>query len=273
MKTGNAEVHLLSDGYFTLDAGAFFGIVPKVFWSRRFQADDDNRVRLALNVPLIRAKGWSALIDSGIGSNFDEKFSSIFKIDKRENIIEQISVFGEPSEIGLIVHSHLHFDHMGHSFEKNGGKPVFENAVLVAQEEEFSNLKNTNELTRSSYPGKNLMQHRGNRKAVTGSVRIKDGLKVVRTGGHTSGHQVVLFEDEKKFMYFGDLIPTTFHLRLPYVTAIDTFPLDTLKMKKKLIQKAIDEKYICIFNHDTETKAAYLSGEASKVEIDPVDID
>lgn len=273
MKEGNAEIHILSDGHFTLDGGAFFGIVPKVFWSRYIQPDEDNRVKLALNVPLIRTPEWSALIDSGIGNNLDEKFAKIFKVDKRENLLEQINVFTEPDEIGFIVHSHLHFDHMGHSFEKREDSPVFRNARLIAQEEEFSNMKNTNELTRSSYPGKNAIQYRGGRKPVNGSVKIKDGLRVIKTGGHTSGHQVVLFEGEKKIMYFGDLVPTTFHLRLPYVTAIDTFPLDSLKMKKKLIQKAIDEKYICIFNHDLEIKAAYLSGEASNVKVEPVDMD
>lgn len=273
MKIGSAELHILSDGHFTLDGGAFFGIVPKVFWSRYLQPDENNRVRLALNVPLIRTPEWSALIDSGIGSRLDEKFSKIFNVDKRENLVEQINVFAEPDEIGMIVHSHLHFDHMGHSFEKIEGEPVFKNALLIAQEEEFANMKNTNELTKGSYPAKEVLKYKAAKKSVKGSVRIKDGLRVINTGGHTSGHQAVLFEDGMKVIYFGDLVPTTFHLKLPYVTAIDTFPLDTLKMKKKLIQKAIDDKYICIFNHDIEIKAAYLSGEASNVKIEPVEID
>ena len=67
-------------------------------------------------------------------------------------------------------------------------------------------------------------------------------------------------------------ITTSFHLRLPYITAIDGFPMDTLYWKKKLITKAIKDHALCIFNHDTQVKAAYLSGETGNPKIESVDI-
>lgn len=272
MRSGDNEFELLSDGTFTLDPGALFGIVPRPFWSKAFEENENHRVTLALNIPLIITKDWSALIDSGIGSDFDEKFQKIYEVKKEANLTEQVSILENPEKIDLIVHSHLHFDHMGHSVNSLDKKSAFKNATLVAQEEEFKNLRYPNELTRSSYL-KNIKIDSSRKKKVSGSVRIREGLRVILSGGHTSGHQVVLFEAGSiKLMYFGDLIPTAFHLKLPYITAIDTYPLDTLEMKRRLIQKAIKGKYICVFNHDTKVKAAYLSGEVNNVKVEPIEI-
>jgi glyoxylase-like metal-dependent hydrolase (beta-lactamase superfamily II) len=267
-----SEVRILSDGYFTLDTGAIFGIVPRPIWSKFTTANQNSRVKLALNIPLITNRSFSAMVDSGIGKMQDEKFRKIFEVEEASDFLDQVSESIEPKNLNYLVHSHLHFDHMGHSFGLSGS-PEFPNATIVAQADEFSGMKHPNELTKNNYRGYPKRRGKQRISAVEGSIRIKDGLSVIKTGGHTRGHQVVIYRSgAEELIYFGDLIPSSFHLRLPYITAIDNYPIDTLYWKKKLISKAIRDHAVCIFNHDVDTKAAYLSGDTANPRVEKVDL-
>lgn len=272
MKFGSTEIELLSDGSFTLEVGACFGVVPRKIWSKQVKENENNRVEMALNIPLIRTPEWSALIDSGVGRKPDERTARIFEIKKDEDLINQLEGITPQDKVDYIVQSHLHFDHMGHSFESLDSGISFPNALRIAQKDEFDNMRNPNEVTRGSYVNGKGNEGTFRMQEITGSVKIRDGLRVVRTGGHTSGHQAIIYEnDGKGLIYFGDIVPSSFNLKLPYITAIDTFPLDTLEMKRKLFKLAIEKNYICIFNHDKFTRAAYLRGEVGNVEIEPVE--
>ncbi len=273
MKIGNAEVELLSDGSFTLEVGACFGVVPKKIWSRSVKENGNNRVSMALNVPLIRAPNYSALIDSGIGKFPDERISKIFETGKSEDLLDQVDSIADRKDVQYIVHSHLHFDHMGHSFERIGGEDSFPKALRVFQEDEKNNMENQNEVTRGSYLDPSLLNSGFQVSLVSGSKEIADGLRIVKTGGHTSGHQAIIYENGGEGMiYFGDILPSSFNLKLPYITAIDTYPLETLEMKRKLIGLAIEKNYLCIFNHDPQIRAAYISGSLSDLSLEPVKI-
>ncbi|MCY0851536.1 MAG: MBL fold metallo-hydrolase [Thermoplasma acidophilum] len=245
-------LQILNDGYFYLDAGAIFGVIPKAIWSRTVK-DEDNTIRLATNVVYAHGDDISFLIDSGLGNNFSEKFQKIYKIEKTSDILDHIKKHGDPDSVTMIINSHLHFDHVGHNND-------FRNAYTYAQSLEFRDLRYRNPVTKANYT---LRYSDIKRKiAISGSRRIGKYVTVIKTGGHTPGHQVVLVNTgSTKLMYLGDLVPSTFHLKLPYRTAIDLEPLKTVQMKKILIKKAIREGYVCVFNHDPETPAALLHGD------------
>src|SRR5579863_8945138 len=80
MKLGEFEIEALSDGAFALDGGQMFGVVPKVLWEKKMPADSRNRVRLGLTCLLIRTGKQNILIETGIGSHFDEKMTDIFGV-------------------------------------------------------------------------------------------------------------------------------------------------------------------------------------------------
>lgn len=265
---------LLSDGSFTLDPGAAFGIVPKPLWSKRFTANEAGRVRQALNIPYIVGKDIHILIDSGIGSMPDEKYRRIFEIEKNADLPSQMSPYGSPDQVDFIIHSHLHFDHFGHSLDRSDNGWLFKNATIVAQKMEFSSYRKPVEFTVANYGVTDTKRlGRARKLALSGSARVTDGLQVIHTGGHTAGHEAIIFtEGGKELIYFGDLVPTAFHIKPPYITAIDTFPLQTVEMKKKLIKRAIRKGSICIFNHDMETPSAILSGSDSSVKMEPVSL-
>lgn len=274
MRLGDYEFHLLSDGYFTLDPGAYFGIVPRTIWSRYAAEDHNGRVRLALRIPLLVGKDFSILFDSGIGTPPSQKLASIYEVDKSSDLGKDVEGHTPLGSVRYIVHSHLHFDHLGHSLLETPHGREFPNAAIVAQSSEFMSYWRTNEFTRGSYWRSDSAMKRAEKIHINGSGRVVPGVRVIITGGHTAGHQVIIAGDRnREIIYFGDLIPSAFHIRIPYITAIDSFPLETVKMKKRLIRKAIRDGAICIFNHDPETPAGIIRGDVEKPQLEPLDID
>ena len=274
MTSGRPEVHLLSDGNFSLDPGAYFGIVPRPLWEKHFSLDTRGRVLLSLNVLLVRGERYSALVDSGIGHIANEKLSNIFEVNENRGFVKDLEKYVEPDAIDYILQSHLHFDHSGNSFVKNqDGEFLFKNARIVVQKKEMNAFRKPDEFTKGNYMSENSKVPASRMLYIEGSKKINFDLRVVLTGGHSRGHQVIIIGSPgNEFIYFGDLIPSAFHVKLPYVTAIDIEPLETIRMKKLLIRKAIRDHAICIFNHDSEMPAAFVSGELENPKLEAVSL-
>ena len=273
MKFGEFNVELLSDGFFSLDPGACFGIVPRPLWSRSFRENGNGRIRMALNIPLIVGRDYSAIIDTGIGNPREDKLSKIFEFSKERDLISEMRNFADPESIDFLIHSHLHFDHFGHSLDRTENGPLFRKASLVAQRKEFNGYRRPIDFTRGNYRSEPDVLRKAKKLTMNGSARITHEISVILTGGHTSGHQAVVFRNgDHEIIYLGDLAPTAFHVKPSYITAIDTYPIDTVTMKKKLISKAIRDHAICIFNHDVETPSAIISGDVGNPKIEPVQL-
>ena len=256
------ELYFLNDGTYELDSGAYFGIVPKVLWSRHFR-DRENKIRIGTNIPFLRLNDKNIIIDAGIGDNFSDKFRKIFRPEKERDISISLVRDYHVKSIDHIILSHMHFDHNGHIFS---GNPIFRNSQIVMQEKELKAFRHPNDFTRGSYiPGRIY----GKIKTLTGSRKINGNVTAINTGGHTEGHMVIIFEvNSKKYMYGGDLFPSWFHIKPYYITAIDSYPIETLKMKKKLLKKAIRENISIVFNHDRENVMAKIYGTPEKPEIE-----
>src|SRR5580765_2812937 len=113
MRLGSFELVSLSDGFFRLDGGAMFGIVPKPLWEKKTPPDDRNRIRLAMRPLLVRGRR-TMLIDAGIGDKEDAKFTDIYGVDRHPSLEESLAEAGvRPDEIDIVLATHLHFDHAG----------------------------------------------------------------------------------------------------------------------------------------------------------------
>ncbi len=272
VRIAGLEVHLLSGGQFSLDPGAYFGIVPKPLWSRRFKLNSKGRIDLSTNVILATGSDFSALIDSGVGHMDNSKLEDIFEVRPNPDFIYDITNYVEPGKIDYILQSHMHFDHMGNSYMVGeDGRPCFHSAKVVVQKMEMVAFRHPNEFTRGNYmkTGSRFLTLRT--LNMDGSGKIRDSVRVVLSGGHSPGHQVIILgSGSSELIYFGDLIPSSFHVKLPYVTAIDVEPLETIRKKKVLLRKAIRDHAVCVFNHDPEVPAAILSGDLQNLKLEPV---
>src|ERR1700722_18670356 len=75
---GGFELNIFFDGTLPLDGGAFFGVIPKIMWSRRAAADEKNYVQAGLNSLLIRTGKQNVLVETGMGNKLSERMVKFY---------------------------------------------------------------------------------------------------------------------------------------------------------------------------------------------------
>lgn len=286
VELGNFRIFCLNDGFFKLDGGAMFGIIPKIIWQTKNPPDEQNRILLSLNCVFIQNKktGENILIDTGIGwktSKEEKRFKKFYDFSRSlllENL-RKCRVLHQ--EINFVINTHLHLDHSGGNTYFDGNKnlflPTFENAKYVIQEGELSAALSGNERTKASYLRESFhifLNERGHQLLLVkeAELEILPGIKLVRTGGHTKYHQGVKIESEGKIaFYLGDLIPTVSHLEPAWIMGYDLEPLITLRQKENLLAEAFSKNWLLIFEHDPKIAMGFLKKDETKWAIDPLE--
>lgn len=263
VKINGFELLLASDGTFKLDGGAMFGIVPKLVWERYFKPDERNKITLGTNVLVIRNENKVALVDLGIGNKFDKKLEDIYEIKRTKTLLQDLSEKGiERGDVTHIFITHGHLDHTGwtNTYNQNELEPTFPNAKYIMQEDTLKEIKEPNQKTKPNYNYLNFQNLDNHIELLNGDEEIFPGVELVKSGGHTKGHQVIIVRvGNKTFTYFGDLIPTSAHIKPAYVMAYDLYPMDTFSKKKEILEKAYEEQWTLFFEHDPVTSTAQLA--------------
>ena len=256
MKLGAFDIQPVTDGRFRLDGGAMFGVVPKSLWEKCCQPDEQNRISLGLNCLLIRAGRKNILVDTGLGDKEDAKFQEIFAVERIPTLRDSLKMQGlQPEDIHMVVNTHLHFDHAGGNTVRENGAivPTFPRAKYFVQGGEYEDAARANERTRASYRRENFtpVAHVDQWEFMDGETELVPGVSVVVTEGHTRHHQSIKIESEGQIaFYLGDLIPTVSHLPLPYIMGYDLYPLQTLETKRWVLDRALSENWLLVFEHD-----------------------
>jgi Zn-dependent hydrolases, including glyoxylases len=262
MKIGDYEILMADDGTFKLDGGAMFGVVPKTIWQKFFKPDDQNRIELSTNTLIIRYKKFTALVDLGMGEKFDEKQLAIYDIKREKNLIQNLEGMGiHRDEVTHVIITHGHLDHTGWATMrvKNSIIPTFPNAKYYFQEDTYEEIKFPNEKTRPNYNYLNFENLDDQLEIIRGDEEVFPGLELMKTGGHTKGHQVpILRAGNRTVIYFGDLLPTASHIKPAYIMAYDLYPMDTFYKKKELLEKANEEQWIITLEHEPVKKVVKL---------------
>jgi glyoxylase-like metal-dependent hydrolase (beta-lactamase superfamily II) len=266
MRLGDLTLRLINGGDFRLDGGAMHGVVPKTIWSKLVSCDERNRCSYATNCLLIESHGRRVLIETGNGDKFSPRDKDIYGIDHDRSIERNLAELGvEPDSIDLVIMSHLHFDHSGGTTRRHADavEPVFRRAQHVVQAREWYDATHPHERNRASYLEENLLpiEAAGLLHKVDGEVEVAPGVRVLPTPGHTAGHQSVLISDGQghHVVFFGDVIPTALHLRLPFIMAYDLDVVGTLESKRHLLERVEKERWLVVFGHERERPAGYLA--------------
>jgi len=268
---GTFRVHAIQAGGQKLDGGAMFGVVPKPLWERRVPADERNRIQLGMRCLLIEHPIGLVLIDAGLGNKENEKFCDIYGVENTgqsgptwlEDGLASLKL--RPEDVAMVISSHLHFDHAGGNTTRGADgviRPTFPNARYVMQRGELEFARHTNERTAASYFPHNFepIAASGQLELVDGDREIVSGIHAVLTPGHTPYHQGLLIESNGELaFYLADLAPTTAHLPLPWIMGYDVEPLVTLETKRRILKRAVDEKWLVVFEHDPKTAWSRLA--------------
>ena len=275
LQLGDIELHILSDGTFRLDGGAMFGVVPKVLWRKLVPCDRKNRIPMGLNVLLIRTRNELVLVDTGIGDKFNRKFEKIYAVERSGGLLHSLRQLGyAPEDIDIVVNTHLHFDHCGGNTVRKGDEVLatFPRAIYMIQRGEWEDALHPDSRSRASYLPENFLplEEQGRLRLIDGDTPVAPGVRTCVTGGHTRYHQIVVVESRRKRAAFlGDLVPTRHHLRTPYVMGYDLYPVETMRRKKEILRQALREGWLLIFEHDSVTRAGYLTEKDGRLALEP----
>jgi glyoxylase-like metal-dependent hydrolase (beta-lactamase superfamily II) len=287
---------VLNLGQLALDGGAMFGVVPKTLWCQCMQPDDDNRVTLALNTLLLMYQPPNAnlgkreviLIDTGVGDKFGPKHQAMYGIQHHGHasstpapqnpLVLALAQHGlTPADVTQVCYTHLHFDHAGGGTiaGPDGVMPLFPNARYRVHTGEWQHAMAPNERNKASYLPDNLLplQQYQLLDLMEGDSTellpdLLPGLRMQVTSGHTPYHQALFYtpptaDGAKGFVYWGDLIPTSHHVKIPYVMGYDEHPMDCMSAKKRWLQFSVNHDLFHVFEHDPEVPVAYLSPDTS----------
>lgn len=274
MKIGKYNLKIVESGYFGLDGGAMFGIVPKPLWNRTNSSDEANRIKLATRNLLLEGDGKKIIIDTGMGSKWDDKSKSIYNVDKNFSMEKALAVHGLKTEdITDVLLTHLHFDHTGGSTIIKNGKPepAFPNACYFVQKQNYDWAVNPTERDAGSYLKENFQPifEEGILNFTIGDAQLDDEIEFMVINGHTFGQQMVKLSDSSTtLLYCCDLLPTITHILLPYIMGYDLQPLVTLQEKKKILKQALDENWILFFGHDPEFAYATIKSTEKGIRVD-----
>jgi glyoxylase-like metal-dependent hydrolase (beta-lactamase superfamily II) len=277
LRLGRFVLQPMLDGYFALDGGAMFGVVPKTLWARAAPPDDRNRIPLAMRPWLVSDGTSRVLIDAGAGGKLDAKLADIYRFNRARNLDHALAeAHIDAGEVELVIASHLHFDHAG-GFTVNGAdgrpRPKFPNARHSVRRGEWDDATHPNERTRASYFPENYLPlvEAGLVDFVEADGEVAPGFRVRRTGGHTMHHQMIEIESDGKIAVFvADLLPTTAHVPLPYIMGYDLYPMDTLAFKRAFLREAVEREYLILFEHDPKVAAGYLRQRDGKIVVEQV---
>ncbi len=277
MKFGKFEIFSIVENSFKIDGGAMFGVVPKIIWEKLTPPDEKNRVKLDLNLLVIKAKDENILVDAGIGDVLSERQRKIYGIEKPSDLERKLSELNLTSEdIDLAILTHLHADHAGGvvKLDESGKKTCrFPNARHIVQIKEWNDAMFPDERTAATYFTENLKLLEGSNllELVDGEDEVAKGIRITSTGGHTPGHQAVLIEDgDNKILWPGDIIPSTFHLRIPYVASVDLFPRETMALKKRFLDMCTDDGWLLAFDHDVNIKLGKLEKSGNEMKVNKI---
>jgi len=257
------ELYSIDTGFFKLDGGAMFGVVPKSIWQKLNPADENNMCSWAMRCLLIKDGKRLILVDNGIGNKQDAKFFSYYYLHGDATLDSSLAAHGfHRDDITDVFLTHLHFDHCGGSITREGDRlvPAFKNAVYWSNEAHWKWATQPNEREKASFLKENILpiQESGQLQFIQNAA-FTENISIRFVNGHTDAMMLpqIRYKD-RTLVFMADLLPSTGHLPVPYVMAYDMFPLTTLQEKKSFLQEALEQQYILFFEHDPKTECCTL---------------
>jgi len=227
------KLHLLSDGFFRLDKSF---LVYMKYMGQPYEA--------ALKPLLIQTSKENILVDTGIGE-LPEKYRKYHSVRRKpeQNMKAQLAHHGlKPQDIGIVVNTHLHFDHCGNN-------ALFQDAKFIVQADEFNYALQPERFQETAYI-KEFFDIKADYQLVQGEFKINDEVRLMPTPGHSIGHQSVIVEAaDKCYVYCGDAAPVKENLERRNIPGVLYCSHHALESIDRL--RAIDSA-IYIYSHDNE---------------------
>ena len=140
---------------------------------------------------LVTYPGGAVLVDTGVGG--PQQVLADWRVVNRSvaDALDEHSM--TPGDIGLVINTHLHFDHCGQN-------AVFKHAAFYVQTAELARARRESPQLADWF---DFMDARF--ELLDGDTEVLPGLEVIATPGHTEGHQCVVVRGDGAFdLLIGD---------------------------------------------------------------------
>jgi glyoxylase-like metal-dependent hydrolase (beta-lactamase superfamily II) len=250
------HLQVLDTGFFKLDGGAMFGVVPKSIWQHLNPADEHNMCTWAMRSLLVETGNSLILIDTGIGDKQSEKFFSYYHLHGEDSLLSSIRQAGHsPSDITDVFLTHMHFDHVGGAVKREGESllPTFPKARYWSNAAHWNWATEPNPREKASFLKENILPllDSGQLSLLTNTGKDFEGFDYLCVDGHTEKMMLPMIPYKNRTLVFvSDLLPSVGHIPLPYLMAYDIRPLISMAEKKDFLQKAAAEKWVLVLQHD-----------------------
>jgi len=260
------QLHSIDTGFFKLDGGAMFGVVPKSLWSRTNPADENNLCTWAMRLLLIEDGERLILVDTGIGDKQSDKFFSHYYLHGEATLDGSLAKKGfHRNDITDVFLTHLHFDHVGGAVKREGDQLVnaFPNADYWSNKQHWQWATEPNAREKASFLSENILpiQESGRLKFIEDyehGISHPD-IQIRFAYGHTDAMMLPqIHYQDKTILYMADLLPSVGHIPMPYVMSYDMFPLKTLEERAAYWKEIADNNYILFLEHDPENECCTL---------------
>jgi glyoxylase-like metal-dependent hydrolase (beta-lactamase superfamily II) len=269
------KLHVINTGFFKLDGGPMFGVVPKSIWQKSNPPDKNNLCSWAMRCLLIEDGDTLMLIDNGLGDKQDAKFFSHYYLHGNDSLLKSLNAHGYTTDdVTDMFLTHLHFDHCGGGVKKENENLAltFKEATYWSNEDHWQWATKPNPREKPSFLSENIlpMQESGQLKFISDKhPSLFKFMEIVYVSGHTDKMMIPKIKyKEHTICFMADLLPSVGHIPLPYVMGYDTRPLITLEEKAKFLKEAADNKYVLFLEHDAVNECCTVKNTDKGVRVD-----
>jgi len=279
VRAGEWTVTALSDGFFRLDGGSMWGVVPANMWRKMTPPLEDNTILLALRPFLCERGDDTVVIEVGVGERWEDKFKGLYHLQPTTTLPESLRACGvEPEEVTHVVASHCHWDHIGSQVIEVDGElvPLFPNAAHFAPSIEIEMAKKPGHARKGSYRAEDLLvvEKRGLLTGFEGSTELLPGIRAHVLGGHSDGVSVITVNEDgagDTAIFWADVVPTTHHIQPPYIMAYDIDVVRSFDVRSDWMKRAAECRWIGLFYHDVDEAFGRLRSDGRRFQLEPIE--
>ena len=285
VSVGDWRITALSDGTMRLDGGSMWGVVPRTIWEHMTPPADDNTILLALRPFLVERGDVKAVIEPGLGDRWEEKWRSIYRIDRSTTLESSLRACGvSPDEVTHMIASHCHFDHVGAMVVERDGRlvPLFPNARHFAPRIEIEVARDPDHVRRASYRPEDVLpiEEAGLFEPYEGDAELVAGIRAHDASGHSDGVSVITIDEDdgpdgpggtgETAIFWADVVPTSHHVQPPYIMAYDIDVVRSFESRSRWLARAAEGGWLGLFYHDADHAFGRIRREGRRYAFEPV---